>query len=207
MKDEDFKIFTQEYNRVVKEGIFQDHVNRELLLEIVRYKSSKVDDVTSLDDYIKRAEGREKKEIYYIIGDDEKVLRNSPLLEAYKKADIEVLIMDDKEIDEIVTPSIGTFKEWSLKDITTIDAPESKSKDEIEKVQKELEPLVTRIKSLLEDEIKDVKVTSRLTKSPSCVVKDASDPMASMAHMFAQMGPRCTRNSSNIRGLIQTHGG
>jgi len=131
---------------------------------------------------------REKKEIYYIIGDDEKVLRNSPLLEAYKKADIEVLIMDDKEIDEIVTPSIGTFKEWSLKDITTIDAPESKSKDEIEKVQKELEPLVTRIKSLLEDEIKDVKVTSRLTKSPSCVVKDASDPMASMAHMFAQMG-------------------
>jgi molecular chaperone HtpG len=188
LKDEDFKTFTQEYNRVIKEGIFQDHVNRELLLEIVRYKSSKVDDVTSLDDYIKRAEGREKKEIYYIIGDDEKVLRNSPLLEAYKKADIEVLIMDDKEIDEIVTPSIGTFKEWSLKDITTIDAPESKSKDEIEKVQKELEPLVTRIKSLLEDEIKDVKVTSRLTKSPSCVVKDTSDPMASMAHMFAQMG-------------------
>ncbi len=64
------------------------------------------------------------------------------------------------------------------------------SKDEIEKVQKELEPLVTRIKSLLEDEIKDVKVTSRLTKSPSCVVKDVSDPMASMAHMLCSDGDK-----------------
>ena len=188
LKEDDFKIFTQEYNKVIKEGIFQDHVNKELLLEIVRYKSSKVEGMTSLDDYIKRAEGREKKEIYYIIGEDEKVLRNSPLLEAYKKADIEVLIMDDKEIDEIVTPTIGEFKGWSLKDITTIEAPESKSKEEIEKVQKELEPLVTRLKSVLGDEVKDVRVTSRLTTSPSCVVKDSSDPMASMAYMFAQMG-------------------
>jgi molecular chaperone HtpG len=188
LKEDDFKIFTQEYNKVIKEGIFQDHVNKELLLEIVRYKSSKVEGMTSLDDYIKRAEGREKKEIYYIIGEDEKVLRNSPLLEAYKSADIEVLIMDDKEIDEIVTPTIGEFKGWSLKDITTIEAPESKSKEEIEKVQKELEPLVTRLKSVLGDEVKDVRVTSRLTTSPSCVVKDSSDPMASMAYMFAQMG-------------------
>ena len=188
LNEDDFKVFTKEYNRVIKEGIFQDYVNRELLLEIVRYKSSKVDGLTSLDDYIKRAEGREKREIYYIIGDNEKVLKNSPLLEAYKKADIEVLILDDKEVDEIVTPTIGEFKGWSLKDITTIEAPESKSKDEIEKVQKELKPLVTRIKSLLGDEIKDVKVTTRLTTSPSCVVKDSSDPMASMAHMFTQMG-------------------
>ncbi len=81
---------------VVKEGIFQDHVNRELLLEIVRYKSSKVDDVTSLDDLYQKSRGqREKGDLLYH-GDDEKVLRNSPLLEAYKKADIEVLIMDDE---------------------------------------------------------------------------------------------------------------
>jgi len=188
LNEDDFKIFTQEYNRVIKEGIFQDHLNKELLLEIVRYKSSKVEGMTSLDDYIKRAGDREKKEIYYIIGEDEKVLRNSPLLEAYKKADIEVLIMDDKEIDEIVTPTIGEFKGWSLRDITTVEPPESKSKEEIERVQKELEPLVTRLKSVLGDEVKDVRVTSRLTTSPSCVVKDSSDPMASMAHIFAQMG-------------------
>ncbi len=73
--------------------------------------------VTSLDDYIKRQRVERKRRFTILIGDDEKLLRNSPLLEAYKKADIEVLIMDDKEIDEIVTPSIGTFKEWSLKDI------------------------------------------------------------------------------------------
>ncbi|NOZ90265.1 MAG: molecular chaperone HtpG [Epsilonproteobacteria bacterium] len=187
LNDDDFKIFTQEYNKVIKEGIFQDYTNKELLLEIVRYKSSIEDGLVSLDDYISRGNS-EKKEIYYIIGEDEKVLRNSPLLEAYKKANIEVLIMDDKEIDEIVTPSIGTYKEWTFKDITTIDAPDSKTQEEKEEISKEYKELTEKIKEVLGDEVKEVKITTRLTTSPSCVVKDSSDPMASMAHMFAQMG-------------------
>jgi len=187
LKDEDAKIFTEQYNKVIKEGIFQDYTNKELLLEIVRYKSSKVEGMIGLDEYISRGDS-EKKEIYYIIGDDEKVLRNSPLLEAYKKADIEVLLLDDKEIDEIVTPSIGTFKEWTFKDITTIDAPDTKTEEEKEKINEEFKPLIEKIKDVLGDEVKEVKTTSRLTTSPSCVVKDSSDPMASMAHMFAQMG-------------------
>jgi len=187
LKDEDAKIFTEQYNKVIKEGIFQDYINKELLLEIVRYKSSKAEGMIGLDEYISRGDS-EKKEIYYIIGDDEKVLRNSPLLEAYKKADIEVLLLDDKEIDEIVTPTIGTFKEWTFKDITTIDAPDTKTKEEKEKINEEFKPLIEKIKEVLGDEVKEVKTTSRLTTSPSCVVKDSSDPMASMAHMFAQMG-------------------
>ena len=141
----------------------------------------------SLDDYISRGDS-EKKEIYYIIGEDERVLKNSPLLEAYKKANIEVLIMDDKEIDEIVTPAIGQFKEWSLKDITTVDAPDSKTEEEREVISKEFKSLTDKIKEVLGDEVKEVKTTTRLTNSPSCVVKDASDPMAGMAHMFVQMG-------------------
>ena len=83
----------------------------------------------SLDDYISRANS-EKKEIYYIIGKDEKILRNSPLLEAYKKNDIEVLICDDKEIDEIVTPAIGTYEDWELKDITSCEAPKTEQTEE-----------------------------------------------------------------------------
>ncbi len=187
LKGEDMDTFTQEYNKVIKEGIFQDYTNKEMLLEIVRYKSSSEEGMVSLDDYISRGDS-EKKEIYYIIGDDEKVLRNSPLLEAYKQANIEVLIMDDKEIDEIVTPSIGTFKEWTFKDITTIDAPDTKTPEEKEELSKEFKALTDKIKEVLGDEVKEVKTTTRLTSSPSCVIKDPSDPMAGMAHMFAQMG-------------------
>lgn len=187
LKDEDMNLFTEQYNRVIKEGIFQDYTNKELLLEIVRYKSSTQEGMVSLDDYISRGDS-EKKEIYYIIGENEKVVRNSPLLEAYKKAEIEVLILDDKEIDEIVTPSIATFKEWTLKDITTMDAPDSKTAEEKEEISKEFKSLTDRIKAVLGEEVKAVKTTARLTTSPSCVVKDSSDPMAGMAHMFMQMG-------------------
>jgi molecular chaperone HtpG len=187
LKGEEATIFTEQYNKVIKEGIFQDYTNRDLLLDIVRYKSSSEEGMVSFADYISRGDS-EKKEIYYIIGEDEQVLRNSPLLEAYKKANIEVLIMDDKEIDEIVTPSIGTYKEWSLKDITTIDAPDSKTEKEREEISKEFKSLTEKIKEVLGDAVKEVKTTTRLTSSPSCVIKDASDPMAGMAHMFVQMG-------------------
>ncbi|RLA70573.1 MAG: molecular chaperone HtpG [Epsilonproteobacteria bacterium] len=184
---EDAEIFTKQYNKVVKEGIYTDHTNKETLLEIVRYKSSNEDGLISLDDYVSRGDS-EKKEIYYIIGENENSLRNSPLLEAYKKANIEVLIMDDKEIDEIVTPMIGSYKEWSLKDITAIDAPDSKSEEEKEEISKEFKSLTDKIKEVLGEEVKEVKTSTRLTSSPSCVLKDSSDPMAGMAQMFAQMG-------------------
>ena len=187
LKGEDAQIFTEQYNKVIKEGIYTDHINKETLLEIVRYKSSSEEGSVSLDDYISRGNS-EKKEIYYIIGENENILRNSPLLEAYKKANIEVLIMDDKEIDEIVTPMIGSYKEWSFKDITTIEAPDSKSEEEKEEISKEFKPLTDKIKEVLGDEVKEVKISTRLTSSPSCVLKDSSDPMAGMAQMFAQMG-------------------
>jgi molecular chaperone HtpG len=187
LEGEDAEIFAKEYNRVIKEGIFTDYMNKELLLDIVRYKSSSEEGLVSFEEYISRGDS-EKKEIYYIIGENEKVLRNSPLLEAYKKADIEVLILDDKEVDEIVTPMIGQYKEWTLKDITTIDAPDSKSEEEKEEIRKEFKALTDKIKEVLGDEVKEVKISTRLTSSPSCVLKDSSDPMASMAHMFVQMG-------------------
>ena len=187
LKGEDSELFTEQYNKVIKEGIFQDHTNKDLLLDIVKYKSSTEEGMVTFADYVSRGDS-EKKEIYFIAGEDEKVLRNSPLLEAYKKANIEVLIMADKEIDAIVAPSIGQYKEWNLKDITTVDAPDSKTEEEKEVISKEFKSLTDKIKEVLGEEVKEVKTTSRLTDSPSCVVKDANDPMAGMAHMFAQMG-------------------
>ena len=191
LDDEKFSTFIEQYNRLVKEGIYTDYTNRETLLEIVRYKSSKVEGLTSLDDYMKRAgerEGETKKEIFYIIGENENILRNSPLLEAYKKADIEVLIMDDKEVDEIVTPSIGEYKEWKFVDVATVDAPESEDEEEKKQLDEEYAELTKKLKEVLGESVKEVKVTTRLTESPGCVVPDSSDPMAGMAHLFRQMG-------------------
>ena len=191
LDEEKFNTFIKEYSRLIKEGIYTDHLNKETLLEIVRYKSTKVEGLTSLDDYINRAnekEGEVKKEIYYIIGENENILRNSPLLEAYKKADIEVLIMDDKEVDEIVTPAIGEYKEWKFVDVATVDAPVVEDEEEKKELEEENKELLERIKKVLGDAVKDVKVTTRLTESPSCVVPDSSDPMASMRHIFKQMG-------------------
>ena len=187
LSGEDADIFTAQYNKVIKEGIYIDQTNKDTLLDIVKYKSSTEEGLVSFEEYTSRGDS-EKKEIYYMVGDDEKVLRNSPLLEAYKKANIEVLIMDDKEVDSIVSPMIATYKEWNLKDITSVEAPDSKSEEEKEEVAKEFKSLTDKIKEVLGEDVKEVKTTSRLTSSPSCVVKDASDPMAGMAAMFAQMG-------------------
>jgi molecular chaperone HtpG len=189
-KDEEkYEKFITEYNRPLKEGVYQDYTNKDTILELVRYKSTNDDaKMTSLAAYKERAES-EQKAIYYIVGEDEKVLRNSPLLEAYKKNNIEVLILDDKEIDEIVTPAIGAYQEWELKDITSCEAPKTEQTEEEKKeVEEKFKSIVEKVKEKLGESVKEVKTTNRLSDSPSCVVKDANDPMASMAHMFRQMG-------------------
>jgi molecular chaperone HtpG len=191
-KDEEkYKAFIEEYNRPLKEGAYQDFTNKEALLELIRFKSSKteVGEMTSLAKY-KEAADSEQKAIYYIIGENEKVLRNSPLLEAYKKNDIEVLILDDKEIDEIITPMYGAYKEWEFKDVTSCEAPKvEQSEEEKKEVEKKFEDITKKIKDILGEAVTDVRVTNRLSESPSCVVKDAGDAqMAQMMQMMKAMG-------------------
>ncbi|MEA2017621.1 MAG: molecular chaperone HtpG [Campylobacterota bacterium] len=189
-KDEEkYKEFTEQYNRPLKEGVYQDHVNKDKILELVRYKSTNNKEImTSLAAYKDRADS-EQKAIFYIIGDDEKVLRNSPLMESYKKNEIEVLILDDKEIDEVITPAIGTYQEWDFKDITSCEAPKTEqTEDEKKEVEAEFKSIVEKIKETLGDAVADVKTTTRLSDSPSCVVKDPNDPMAQMAAMMKSMG-------------------
>ncbi|WP_418185954.1 molecular chaperone HtpG [Aliarcobacter vitoriensis] len=191
-KDEEkYSKFIEQYNRALKEGVYQDYTNKEAILELLRYKSTKTEDkkLTSLEDYKNRANS-EQKAIYYIVGENEKVLRNSPLLESYNKNDIEVLILDDKEIDEIITPAIGAFKEWEFKDITTCDAPKVEINEEEKKeVEEKFKDIVSKIKEKLNDDVKDVKITNRLSESASCITKDSQDAqMAAMAHMFRSMG-------------------
>ena len=190
-KDEEkYSQFISQYNRALKEGVYQDYTNKESILELLRYKSTNDEKkLTSFEDYKQRANS-EQKAIYYIVGDNEKVLRNSPLLESYKKNNIEVLILDDKEIDEIITPTIGAFKEWQFTDITTAQAPKVEvNEEEKQKIEEEFKDIVSKIKDKLGSEVKDVKITSRLDSFASCITKDAGDAqMAAMAHMFRAMG-------------------
>ena len=190
-KDEEkYSEFIAQYIRPLKEGVYQDYTNKEAILELLRYKSTKteISKMTSLEEYKNRADS-EQKAIYYIIGESEKVLRNSPLLESYKKNDIEVLILDDKEIDEIVTPAIGAYKEWQFKDITSCEPPKVEQNEEEKKeVEEKFKSIVEKIKDKLGEEVTDVKVTNRLSDSPSCVVKDSNDQMAQMYQMMRAMG-------------------
>jgi len=191
-KDEEkYEKFIEQYNRPLKEGAYQDFTNKGTLLELIRFKSTKteVGEITSLEKY-KEVANTEQKAIYYIIGENENILRNSPLLEAYKKNNIEVLILDDKEIDEIITPMYGAYKEWEFKDVTSCEAPKVKQTEKEKKeVEEKYKDITEKIKEILGEAVKEVKVTNRLSNSPSCVVKDSSDAQAQqMAQMMKAMG-------------------
>jgi molecular chaperone HtpG len=189
-KDEEkYAEFIAQYIRPLKEGVYQDHMNKEAILDLLRYKSSTIEKMTSLEAYKERADS-EQKAIYYIVGENEKILRSSPLLESYNKNNIEVLILDDKEIDEIITPTMGAYKEWEFKDITACEPPKVEQTEEAKKeVEEKFESILAKIKDKLGDAVKEVKITNRLSESPSCVVKDVADgQMAQMMQMMRAMG-------------------
>ena len=183
---EKYTEFIEQYNRPLKEGVYSDYANRESLLELIRYKSTEVEGWTSLASYKERMQ-EDQKAIYFITGDNEATLRNSPLLEAYKKKGIEVLIMDD-EIDEIVAPSIMNYKDVELKAVNRSNAADDLKTEEDKEKEKDLEPVLKRIKDVLGDKVKEVKASSRLSDSPSCIVADENDPTMQMQQMMRAMG-------------------
>jgi molecular chaperone HtpG len=183
---EKYKEFIDQYNRPLKEGVYQDFANKEALMELIRFKSTTREGWVSLAEY-KESMKDDQKAIYYIAGDKEEQLRKSPLLEAYAKKDIEVLIMAD-EIDEIVMPMAGPYQETELKAINKSNSADDLKGEEDEKKEKEIEPVIKKIKKALGDAVKDVKSSSRLHESPCCIVADADDPSAQMRQMMAAMG-------------------
>ncbi len=185
-KEEEYKEFIDQYNRPLKEGVYSDYANKNDLMELVRFKSTSVEGWTSLASYVDRMTD-DQKAIYYITGDNETTLRNSPLLEAYKKKGIEVLIMDD-EIDEIVAPMMGTYKEKEMKAVNKSGSADDLKTEEDKEKEKTVEPLLKKIKEALGEEVKDVIASSRLHESPSCIVADENDPTAQMQQMLKAMG-------------------
>jgi len=183
---EKFTKFIEQFNRPLKEGLYSDYANRDALLELVRFKSTEVEGYTGLAGYKERMK-EEQKSIYFIAGGSEETLRNSPLIDAYKRKGIEVLIMDD-EIDDIVIPSIGKYADFELKAINKSSAADDLKTDDDKKKEKQAKPVVKKVKEALGDKVKKVIVSSRLTDAPSCIVVDENDPTVQMQQMLKAMG-------------------
>ena len=185
--------FVKSYNRPLKEGLYSDFANRDEIAEIIRFKSTADEGNgenkwTSFADYVQRMKP-DQKSIYYISGSDEKNLRSSPLLEAYKKKGFEVLIMAD-DIDDIVIPAYGKYKDFELKSVSRAGSDEELGvdKEEAKKKEEAFKPVQEKIKKALEGLVKDVVLSKRLSDSPSCIVVDENDPSLQMERMMKAMG-------------------
>lgn len=185
--------FISQYNRPLKEGLYTDFANKDDLSELIRFKSTAEEGTgennwTSFADYVQRMK-TDQKAIYYITGGDEKNLRASPLLEAYKAKGFEVLIMND-DIDDIVIPMLNKYKDFDLKAVNRAGSDEELGVDkkESEKKEKEFKSVIEKIKNALGDKVKDVVLSKRLSDSPCCIVVDENDPSLQMERMMKAMG-------------------
>jgi molecular chaperone HtpG len=185
---EKYSQFIAEYNRPLKEGLYSDFTNRETLLDLTRFKSTKVEGLTSLADVKDRMQP-EQKALYYITGGSESMLRNSPLLEIYKKKGIEVLILDD-DIDEIVFSMVPKYSDIDLKAVNKASISEDLKDESTPEKAEELKPLLEKIKVALGDAVKEVRASSRLADSPSVIVSDEDEPSARMRQMMQAMGQK-----------------
>ncbi|MDR2485387.1 MAG: molecular chaperone HtpG [Treponema sp.] len=198
---EKWETFISQFNRPLKEGLYQDFANREQIQELIRFKSTAAEGWTSLADYASRMKP-DQKHIYYITGGDEKTLKASPLLEAYTAKGIEVLVMDD-EIDDIIIPSAGKYKDWELKAVNRAGADEELGEKQDKHAEKEIKPVIEKIKKALGDRVKEVKLSRRLHDSPSCIVADENDPSIQMAQMLRAMGQT---EMPDIKPILEVNG-
>jgi len=186
-KDKDkYAIFFEQFGRLIKEGVYQDFDHKDALTDLLRFKSTKEAGLVSLKEYVDRMDS-DQKSIFYITGQQESSLRNSPLLEIYDKKGIEVLILDD-EIDEIIISSVPNYDEKDLKSVNRSGAADDISEDADKDSEKSTKPVLKKIKKVLGDKVKDVKVSSRLSDSPSCIVADENDPTSQMQEIMKSMG-------------------
>ena len=191
LKEKDYDKYLEFYKvfgRVLKEGLYGDFANKEALLELVLFKSSKRDKLISLKEY-KEAMKEDQKSIYYITGENETMLKNSPLIERFKKNDIEVLLLDE-EVDAIVMPMVNEYDKTPIKPVNNSDVDEEIT-DDSEKAKEDegkYQEILVKMKETLKDEVKEVKISSRLNDSPSCLIYDKNDPDFQMQQMLKQMG-------------------
>jgi molecular chaperone HtpG len=192
---EKYKVFWKEFGRVMKEGPVEDYANRDAILKLLRFASTKSgtsEENVSLEDYVSRMNPKQKN-IYYLTASTYEAAAGSPYLETFRRKGIEVLFMTSR-IDEWMMQSVTEFDGKPFVPVTAKDLQlgELEDKEETAKQEaaaKESAPLVERFKKALGDKVSDVRVSSRLTDSPSCVVGQTDRMMtAQMRRMLEAAG-------------------
>jgi molecular chaperone HtpG len=198
-KEEDrekFKTFWKEFGQVLKEGVGEDYTNRERIAKLLHFVSthSETDEQTvSFDDYIARMkEGQEK--IYYVTADSLKAARSSPHLEIFRKKGIEVLLLSER-VDEWLVTNLSEFAGKALQSVAKGSLDLGKLEDEAEKKEQDKEvdeykELITKMKEVLGERIKDVRITFRLTESPACLVVDTYDMSGNLERLLKSAGQK-----------------
>ncbi|AKJ53501.1 molecular chaperone Hsp90 [Campylobacter lari] len=178
---ENYLKFHENFGKVLKEGLYGFGENKDAIAKLLYFKNSNKEELIDLEEYKQNlAEGQ--NEIFYISGKNEKLLRNSPLLESYKQKNINVLLLDE-EIDTIVMPMMNEFEGLKFSAINHLASEETS-----EEQKAEFASLLIKIKEVLKDEVEEVKLSQRLSNSPSCIVYDQNKPDFAMQQILKQMG-------------------
>lgn len=189
---EKYENFFVIFGKVLKEGLYGFSAERDKLLNLMLFKSLNENKLISLKEYKEKIK-EEQKEIFYITGTNEALLKNSPLLESYKHKNIDVLILDD-EIDSIIAPMLPEFEGLKFSAINKANEENKISEEE----QKDFASLIAKFKEILKDEVSDVLASSRLYDSPCCIVYDKDKPDFAMQQLLKQMG-----QDSDIRPILE----
>ena len=189
---EKYARFWQEFGRVFKEGIVEDTANQEKIARLLRFSSTQSDEQTvSLDDYRERMKTGQDR-IYYITADSLAAAKNSPHLEVFRKKDIEVLLMHDR-VDEWMMAYLHEyagckFQSVAKGDLELGDLEDKQDKEALDKDANEFKPLTDRIREVLAGQVKEVRVTHRLTDSPACLVVEEQDMALNLQQMLKAAG-------------------
>ena len=191
-KPEDYAAFWSEFGMVIKEGVVEDFANKDKITNLLRFSTTATDtsdQTVSLKDYIGRMK-KDQKNIYYVTADSYDAAKGSPHLEIFKQKDIEVLLLSDR-VDEWLVANFGEFEELSLKSIAKGDLDDLDSKEEKkekEKTVKDYEKVISKAQEILDNQVKEVKVSSRLSESPSCLVADENELGGNMERIMKSLG-------------------
>ncbi|MGK2960292.1 MAG: molecular chaperone HtpG [Candidatus Malihini olakiniferum] len=203
---EKYQTFWQQFGLVLKEGMAEDSGNREAIAKLLRFSFTHCDSsaqTVSLEDYVSHmVEGQER--IYYITADSYTAAKSSPHLELFRKKGIEVLLLSDR-IDEWMMSYLTKFNGKSFQSISKADEVLDKLTDDTgdkearKEAEKSLEPFVKRVKTLLGERVKEVRLTHRLTDTPAIVTTDANDMSTQMAKLFAAAG----QNAPEVKYIFE----
>lgn len=186
---ETYQKFWKEFGLVLKEGPVEDFANRETIAKLLRFTSThsnSEEQTISLADYVSRMQDKQDK-IYYITAATYNAAKNSPHLEIFKKKGIEVLLLSDR-IDEWLTGHLGEFEGKKLQSIAKGKVDLDDDAGEVKKQEESFAAMLAQIKGILEDRIKDVQLTNRLTDSPACIVADEHDMGLEMQRILQAAG-------------------